>query len=107
MISGSGQLSLFGSHSRVKTMEYNQGKVAFIKQGYGHFIENTGQEDLKVLILFNSPDYQEISLSTWLAANSPQLVADHFGLDPKTVADLPLRHLGIFPLTAENPGIKK
>ena len=97
VVKGAGQLTLFGSHGRVRTMSYDQGKVAFIKQGYGHFIENTGNEDMHILILFNSPDYQEIALSVWLAANPPQLVADHFGLDPKQVADLPVLRVGIAP----------
>jgi oxalate decarboxylase len=97
VVGGAGQLTLFGSHSRVKTMDYDQGKVAFVKQGYGHYIENTGNEDMKLLILFNAPDYQEIALSAWLAANPVQLVADHFGFDPSWVADLPKRRLGIAP----------
>lgn len=85
VVSGSGEVTIFGSHGRVKTMGYDQGKVAFIKQGYGHYIENTGAEDLKILILFNAPDYQEIALSAWLGANPVRLVADHFGLDAKWV----------------------
>jgi oxalate decarboxylase len=95
VIKGSGQLTNFGSHSRVKTMDYSKGMVAFIKQGYGHFIENTGKEDMEVLILFSAPDYQEISLTAWLASNPVQLVADHFGLDPAVVAKLPTRRIGI------------
>jgi len=102
VISGAGQVTIFGSHGRVKTMDYDQGKVAFIKQGYGHFIENTGKEELKLLILFNAPDYQEISLSGWLAANPAQLVADHFGLDPKSLAQPPKRRRGIVPLKEES-----
>jgi len=88
VMSGYGQLTLFGSHGRVKTMDYDKGKIAFVKQGYGHFIENTGNEDLKLVIVFNSPCYQEITLRGWLAANPVQLVADHFGFDTKTVENI-------------------
>lgn len=95
VMSGRGQVTIFGSHGRVKTRDYDQGKIAFIKQGYGHFIENTGDEDLNVLILFNSPTYQEISLSSWLAANPAQVVADHFGFAPEVVANLPKQGAGI------------
>jgi oxalate decarboxylase len=95
VMKGSGQVTNFGSHSRVKTMDYSKGMLAFIKQGYGHFIENTGPEDLEVLILFSAPDYQEISLSAWLAANPVQLVADHFGLDPSVIAKMPKHRIGI------------
>jgi oxalate decarboxylase len=52
---------------------------------------------MKILILFNAPVYQEIALSAWLAANPVQLVADHLGLDPSLVVDLPERRLGIAP----------
>ena len=97
VISGSGRLSLFGSHGRVRTMDYDRGKVAFVKQGYGHYIENTGNEEMKLLILFNSPYYQEITLSAWLAANPVQLVADHFGINPSLLEDLPKQRLGIAP----------
>ena len=103
VIGGAGQLTLFGSHGRVKTMDYDKGKVAFIKQGYGHFIENTGNEDLKVLILFNAPEYQEIALSSWLAANPPRLVAVHFGFDVNWLDALPKRHLGIAGPSPEIP----
>ena len=95
VIKGSGRVSIFGSHGRAKTMDYGQGKIAFIKQGYGHYVENTGNEDLNLLILFSAPNYQEISLSSWLAANPVQVVADHFGLDPKLVAELPRQGVGI------------
>jgi len=83
VMSGQGKLSIFASHGRVKTMPYSKGMVAFVKQGYGHFIENTGKETLKLIILFNSPEYQAISLNDWLSANPAQLVADHIGITPE------------------------
>ncbi|MHB8208042.1 cupin domain-containing protein [Mucilaginibacter sp.] len=80
VMEGKGEVSIFGSHGRVKTMPYNKGMVAFIKQGYGHYIENTGTETLKLIVLFNSPVYQALSLTDWMASNPPQLIADHFGM---------------------------
>lgn len=80
VMSGEGRVTIFGSHGRVKTMPYNKDKIAFIKQGYGHYIENTGKIPLELIVLFNSGFYQEISLRNWLNANPPQLIADHFGI---------------------------
>src|SRR5258708_6635717 len=96
VISGQGRVSIFGSHSRVKTMDYDKGKVAFIKQGYGHYIENTGKETLKLVVLFNSPIYQELNLNNWLNANPAQLVADHFGLTLDQAKSLARHQNGIF-----------
>jgi oxalate decarboxylase len=96
VMEGSGKVTIFGSHGRVKTMPYGKGMVAFIKQGYGHFIENTGSETLKLIVLFNSPIYQELSLNDWLNSNPPQLVADHFGMTLDQAAALLNRKVGIY-----------
>ncbi|HVI43512.1 MAG TPA: cupin domain-containing protein [Chitinophaga sp.] len=96
VMSGEGRVTIFGSHGRVKAMSYNQGKVAFIKQGYGHFIENTGKETLKLVVLFNSPVYEEVALNTWLNANPPQLIADHFGITVDQATSLVKGGSGIF-----------
>jgi oxalate decarboxylase len=96
VMSGQGNVSIFGSHGRVKTMPYKKGMVAFVKQGYGHYIENTGTETLKLIILFNNPVYQEISLNHWLNANPQQLVADHFGLSPEQAGSLGKHGTGIY-----------
>jgi oxalate decarboxylase len=79
---------------RTKTAEFGPGQVAFIKQGFGHFVEQLGEEPTKVLILFNSPVYEEIS--SWLAANPAQMIADNFGITKEVVDKLPkkLRPVG-------------
>jgi oxalate decarboxylase len=96
VISGKGNLSIFGSHGRVKTMAYGKGMVGFIKQGYGHYIENTGTETLKLIILFNSPVYQELSLNDWFNSNPPQLIADHFGMTLQQASSLINRPKSIY-----------
>jgi oxalate decarboxylase len=89
VMGGEGKVTIFGSHGRVKTMPYGPGMISFVKQGYGHFVENTGTETLRLLILFNAPTYEEIFLTSWLAANPAQLVADHFGLTLDQVNKFP------------------
>lgn len=96
VMSGQGSVSIFGSHGRVKTMDYKKGMVAFIKQGYGHFIENTGKETLKLVILFNSPTYEEITLNDWFNSNPSQLVADHFALTTEEATALGKHQTGIY-----------
>lgn len=96
VMSGQGNVSIFGSHGRVKTMPYSKGMVAFIKQGYGHYIENTGTETLKLIVLFNSPVYQELTLNHWLNSNPAPLVADHFGMSLKEASALINHQTGIY-----------
>ena len=48
-----------------------------------------------VLILFNSPEYQEINMSTWLAANPDGFISDNFGISKELVDKLPTEAIGI------------
>lgn len=94
-ISGKSRVTIFGAHGRTATEEFAPGQIAFIKQGFGHFVEQVGNEPTRILILFNSPVYEEISISSWLAANPPSMIADNFGLSQTQVAQLPKGALGI------------
>lgn len=95
VISGSAEIGIFGSHARSKVMQFQEGDVAFINQGFGHYIKNTGDAPLKMIVLLNSPFYQEVSLSGWLGANPAGLVADNLNLSPAAVEKLPTSIRGI------------
>jgi oxalate decarboxylase len=94
-LSGQARVTIFGAHGRTKTAAFAPGQVAFIKQGFGHFVEQVGDEPSKVLILFNSPEYQEINMSTWLAANPDGFISDNFGISKELVDKLPKEAIGI------------
>lgn len=94
-VSGRSRVTVFGAHGRVASEEFRPGQIAFIKQGFGHCMEQLGDEATRILILFNSPVYEEISLAGWLAANPPALIADNFGFSAEQVARLPKGSQGI------------
>lgn len=95
-LNGRARVTIFGSHGRVKTEEFGPGNVGFIKQGYGHYIEQVGDQPTRLLILFNSGNYEEISLSNWLGGNPSSLLADNFGISQDLIDKLPKRETGIF-----------
>jgi oxalate decarboxylase len=94
-IRGRARMSAFGSHGRTRTEELGPGNVAFIPQGYGHYVEQVGNEPTEILILFNSPEYQEISLSGWLGGNPASLLTTNFGLSKDAIDRLPKKERGI------------
>ena len=47
-INGRGRMTVFGSHGRARTEEFGAGDVGYVPQGYGHYIENVGTEDLEL-----------------------------------------------------------
>ena len=94
-LSGRARVTIFGAHGRTKTEAFGPGQVAFIKQGFGHCVEQIGDEPTKVLILFKSPVYEEINISTWLAANPAGFITDNFGVSKELVDKLPIKSVGI------------
>jgi oxalate decarboxylase len=94
-ISGRARVGIFGAHGRELVDEFRPGNVAFIKQGFGHYIEQIGDEPTKVLIVLNAGIYQQISISSWLAANPSSMIADNFGWSKEQVEKLPKGALGI------------
>ena len=94
-ISGRARLTVFGAHGRSRTEELGPGHVGFIQQGFGHYLEQVGSEPTKFFALFNSPTFEEISISKWLAGNPASLIADNFGIAKDEVNRLPRKGLGI------------
>jgi len=95
-IKGRARVGIFGAHGRSKVEEFAPGQVAFVKQGFGHYIEQIGDVPTRVLITFPAAEYQEISLSTWMANNPPQLIEDNFGITAEDVARMPKSKLAIY-----------
>ncbi len=86
---GRARMSVFGSNGRVRTEEFNAGDVGYVPQGYGHYIENTGSEDLELLIVLNNGTYRSISLTAWIGANPAPPAGDQFRGAGEHVQGLP------------------
>lgn len=89
VITGKVQLTEFASSGESAVVQLNEGDVGFTPMGYGHSIENTGDEECKLIIVFNSGTYEEISLTGWLSSNPDQLVADNLNLSTDIVRKFP------------------
>jgi len=81
VLGGQFEVTLFGSKARFRKETIGQGDVAYIPQGFGHSIENTGQQTGRILIVFNTGHYQTIDLTQWIAGQSPDVLATNFGVD--------------------------
>jgi len=79
VIEGKVSVTMFGSHGRYRTETLEKGDVGYIPQGYGHSIENVGEQPCRVLIGFNSGVYETIDLSQWIAGNPLDVLATNFG----------------------------
>lgn len=85
VISGNVRLTVFASSGLSSVLDLNEGEIGYTPMGYGHSIENTGTSECKLLVVFNNGNYEEISLSSWLASNPDELVAANLNLSPDVV----------------------
>jgi hypothetical protein len=60
--------------------------------GYGHYIENIGNEDVELLIALNNGTYESISLADWIGANPHLLLATNFEVPENTFKDFQTRN---------------
>ena len=90
-IAGRGRMSVFGSHGRTRTDDFGTGDVGYVPQGYGHYIENIGTEDLVAVLALNNGTFESISITAWMAATPGQLLATNFGVSEGAFAGFPKR----------------
>ncbi|MET1029108.1 MAG: cupin domain-containing protein [Dongiaceae bacterium] len=96
-VKGSARMTVFGSKGRAEVVEFGPGDVGYVPMGYGHAIENTGTEQTEIVLAFDNGNYQEISISEWVAATPASILATNFQ-KPEAVFDhFPDREVFISP----------
>lgn len=96
-LSGQAEVSIFASNGRSRTAQLSKGEVAFVNQGYGHYIKQRGDVETIILIVLSAGVYEEISISGWVASNPTELLATNFGMDEETIKELPVGPQFIVP----------
>ncbi len=81
-------MTVFGSSQRARTFDYQAGDVGYVPFAMGHYIENTGDETMRLLEMFRSNRFADVFLSQWMALTPPELVQAHLNLDSQTMAAL-------------------
>jgi oxalate decarboxylase len=88
-ISGKGRMTIVMPEGRARTMDFNANDVGFVPAVAGHYIENTGTEDLVFLEMFKAPRFQDISLNNWIRRMPPEMATSHLNLDATTLKKIP------------------
>jgi oxalate decarboxylase len=96
-ISGKGRMTIFATGGRARTMNFQAGDVGYIEKTLPHYIENTGDTDLKFLEMFKAGAYQDLSLSEWLTHTPPELVMAHMNIDRLTLDAIPRDETVVMP----------
>lgn len=88
-ISGQARMTVFTSGGRARTMDFHAGDVGYVPRPLPHYVQNTGDTELKFLEMFKSDRFQDLSLSEWLTHTPPELVMAHLNIDKQTLRAIP------------------
>jgi oxalate decarboxylase len=101
VLAGTARVTMFGSHGRYRIETLEQGDVGYIPQGYGHSVENVGEQTCRILTGFNTGTYQTIDLSQWIAGNPADVLATNLGLPAEVFGKFP--HRDVFIASKDGP----
>jgi len=73
-IKGEARMTVFDATANARTFNYRAGDVAYVPKTLAHYIENTGTESMRVINVFKSPRYSDVSLNQWMALTPPDMV---------------------------------
>lgn len=88
-IEGQAEMGVFLAQGNFVKDQFNAGDVGYVPMGAGHYIKNTGDTVLKILLGFNSGIYQSVDLSEWISSNPKDVVETNFSLPPGEIDEFP------------------
>lgn len=96
-IKGQGRMTVVFTGDKARTMDFRANDVGYVPSMTGHYIENTGTEDLVFLEMFKSPQYQDVSLNQWIARMPDKMAMAHLKLPLSTIRRGPQGKSPILP----------
>ncbi|KAI4520692.1 Bicupin, oxalate decarboxylase/oxidase [Schizophyllum commune Loenen D] len=86
-LEGDCRFSVF-TETAARTYDMSPGDIGYVPVSSGHYVENIGNTTARFLEITDSSEFEDISLTQWLALTPPEIVKAHFGVDDETVAAL-------------------
>ena len=96
-ITGQGRMTVFAENGRARTFNYRAGDVGYVPAGYGHYVQNTGNETLWFLEAFKSERFEEVSLNQMMAVTPQQIIASNLHVGPGFLNALRKVHCPVVP----------
>ena len=97
-VKGRARMTVFDTGPKAVTNDFTPGDVGYIPKSLGHYVENTGSEDLVFLEIFRAERYQEVALTNWLAHTPPSLVSQTLNVENSVIKTFSGSRQDIVPL---------
>jgi oxalate decarboxylase len=96
-IKGKGRMTIVTAEGKARTMDFNANDVGFVPAMAGHYIENTGSEDLVFLEMFKTGHYADFSVNEWIARMPDKMAQAHLKLPLSVIRRAPQTKNPILP----------
>ena len=80
-VRGKGRMTVFNTGPHAMTADFNPGDIGYVKKSLGHYIENTGNDQLVFLEIFKTDRYKNVSLADWMVHTPPAMVEQTLNID--------------------------
>jgi oxalate decarboxylase len=87
-ISGQARMGVFTNSGRNRTFNFMAGDVGYVPFATGHYIENIGDQPVKMLEMFKTPRFEDVSLVQWMALTPSETVRHHLNLNDTVMNSL-------------------
>ena len=94
-IAGKGRMTVFFPVDNAHTMDFNANDVGYVPSNAPHYMENTGDTDLRVLEMFAADVFMDVSLNQWLRRVPSEMLKAHLNIDKATAMKIPPEKLEI------------
>ena len=88
-IQGKGRMTVVLTGGKARTMDFNANDVGYVPSMAGHYVENTGPEDVVFLEMFRTSRYQDVSLNQCIARMPDKMAEAHLKLPISTIRRAP------------------
>jgi oxalate decarboxylase len=96
-IQGKGRMTIVTAEGKARTMDFNANDVGLVPTMAGHYIENTGTEDVIFLEMFKTDKYLDISVNEWIARMPDKMAMAHLKLPLNVIRRAPQTVNNILP----------
>ena len=95
VMSGAIRMTIVDGKGEASRFDCGPEDVAFTPQGFGHYVENIGDAEARLMLVHNHADFTTVNLSEWVAAGSTSVFASTLKMPAQAFDDAPAKRVFI------------
>jgi oxalate decarboxylase len=91
VMSGRISMTIVDGKGEASQFECGPEDVSFTPQGFGHYVENVGDQEARLMLIHNHADFTTVNLSEWVAGGSTSAFASALNMPVKAFSEAPTK----------------